>query len=184
MTQSYYTISDEVEAFANFHYTNATVKQQIAPSGTFGASLVLPLYNPLIAQSALNTMIDAANSARLEETLVNGDNWTDANNNGTVDSADLLNVRLRRRTLELGERSTNYDSDLWQGTVGFRGVLLDNYDYEVFYQYGESNRLRVSAGYTNLTNIQNALMATTNENGEAVCEGGDSSCVPIAKVKL
>ncbi|MCL2912941.1 TonB-dependent receptor [Shewanella corallii] len=179
MAQSHYTINDDIEAFGNFHFTNATVTQQVAPSGTFGASLVLPLYNPLISSSALTTMLSEANAARVGGTLVAGQNWTDSNANGVVDSEDLLNVRLRRRTLELGERSTSYESDLWQGTVGIRGTLLDNYDYELFYQYGESNRLNVSSGYTNLTNIQNALMATTNENGDIVCENGEAACVPI-----
>ena len=42
-------------------------------------------------------------------------------------------------------------------------------------QYGESNRTGVRDGYTNLTNIQNALDTFDG----VTCNNGDSTCVPI-----
>ena len=173
-----YEINEHAEVFASFNFTNTTVRQQIAPSGTFGASFNLPLYNPLIGSDALNTVLTAANAsvtAGLLQSTADGGRWIDTNANGVVDVEDTLGVRLRRRTLELGPRSTNVDADLWQINLGVRGVLTENMDYEVSYQYGESNRLNVDAGYTNLTNVQNALETRDGIN----CENGDSACVPI-----
>lgn len=173
-----YEINENAEVFSSFHFTNTTVRQQIAPSGTFGASFVLPLYNPLIGDAAMATILNAANDAVTAGLLMEsaaGGGWTDTNMNGVVDTEDSLGVRLRRRTLELGPRSSNYDSDLWQLTLGMRGTIFEDYDYEISYQYGESNRLQVDGGYTNLTNIQNALDTKDGVN----CEGGDTSCVPI-----
>ncbi|MGQ8364949.1 TonB-dependent receptor domain-containing protein [Glaciecola sp. 1036] len=173
-----YDINDDTEVFSSFLFTNTTVRQQVAPSGTFGASFDLPLANPLIGAQALTWILDRANAAvtsGLLETTENGGQWQDINGNGVVDTEDYLGVRLRRRTLELGPRSTNYDADLWQLNLGVRGVFLDDYTYELSYQYGESNRLSVSAGYTNLTNVQNALDTVDGVN----CRNGDSSCVPI-----
>ena len=86
---------------------------------------------------------------------------------------------LRRRTAELGFRTEQYESDYYQIVAGIRGSFLEDYNYNASYQYGESNRTTIRAGYTNLTNIQNALRASTNAAGEPECTGGDSSCVPI-----
>jgi len=59
--------------------------------------------------------------------------------------------------------------------AGARGQLYGDWNYDASFQYGETNRTTIRAGYTNLTNIQNALQTTDG----VTCENGDSSCVPI-----
>ena len=83
-------------------------------------------------------------------------------------------MRLRRRTLELGPRTERFDSDIWQLNVGMRGLLAGYWEYDLSYQYGESNRTTVRDGYTNLTNIQAAL---DTRDGVTCASGGN--CVPI-----
>lgn len=169
-----YAINDDIEFYTTFNFTNTTVVQQVAPSGTFGSAFDLPLYNPLIGDQALAFIIDGANGAVADGSLVDGGSWTDANNNGVVDTEDSLNVRLRRRTLELGARSERYDAELWQINTGVRGVLYKDWEFDFTYQYGESNRTTVRDGYTNLGNIQNAL---DTRDGVTCAAGG--TCVPI-----
>lgn len=169
-----YEINEYANVYVRFNYSNTSVTQQVAPSGTFGASFNLPLYNPLISTQALAFMIDGANAAVADGSLVNGGSWTDANANGVVDSEDSLTVRLRRRTLELGERTERYDSDIWQINVGVNGAFLGDWEYDASLQYGESNRTTVRDGYTNLPNIQNAL---DTRDGVTCAVGGN--CVPI-----
>lgn len=171
---AHYDLTDDHQIYTNFNFTNTTVEQQIAPSGTFGAAFDLPLSNPLIGDQARQFMIDAGNGA-LAGGLLNGSNWQDINNNGVVDADDYLRVQLRRRTLELGPRSERYDSEQFQFVTGFRGVLFEDWEYDAYYQYGESNRTTVRAGYTNLTNIQNALDTFDG----VTCNNGDATCVPI-----
>lgn len=176
----HYDINDDHQAYATFSHTNVTVDTQVAPSGTFGASFNLPLGNPLIGDQARQFMIDAANNALANDLLFKDPtapltNWTDVNNNNVVDAADSLNVQLRRRTLELGPRSEAYDTDQFQFVVGAKGLITGDWEYDVSYQYGESNRVTTRGGYTNLTNIQNALETTDG----VTCANGDSSCVPI-----
>ena len=43
------------------------------------------------------------------------------------------------------------------------------------FQYGETNRVLLRAGYTNLTNFENALQTTDG----VTCANGDATCVPI-----
>ncbi len=171
---AHYEINDYAEAYTSFNYTNTTVIQQVAPSGTFGEQFTLPLYNPLISSQALGFILDGANAAVADGSLIDGDSWNDANGNGIVDEEDSLEVRLRRRTLELGTRSERYDSDIWQLVTGVRGAITDEWNYDISYQYGEANRTTVRDGYTNLTNIQNAL---DTRDGVTCAVGGN--CVPI-----
>jgi outer membrane receptor protein involved in Fe transport len=169
-----YIINDYAEVYGSFNYSNSSVDQQVAPSGTFGAQFTLPLYNPFISDQALSWILDGANSAVNDGSLVNGGSWTDTNANGVVDSEDSVNVRLRRRTLELGPRTERFDSDIWQLNLGVRGFIGESWEYDVSYQYGESNRTTIRDGYTNLPNIQAAL---DTRDGVTCASGG--TCVPI-----
>lgn len=170
-----YEFNENLDVYTQLNFADTTVVQQVAPSGTFGASFQVPLYNPLWPTQALNEVISFANQQIGLGVLTEGTNWTDANGNGTVDAADTLRMRLRRRTLELGTRSEQYDTEYFTFLTGARGELYGDWNYDASFQYGETNRTTVRAGYTNLTNIQNALMTTDGVN----CENGDSSCVPI-----
>ncbi|GGW79594.1 TonB-dependent receptor domain-containing protein [Alteromonas halophila] len=171
---AHYTINDHAEAYTSFNFTNTSVEQQVAPSGTFGTQFTLPLYNPLIGDQALNFILDGANAAVASGVLLNGESWNDVNGNGVVDTEDTLEVRLRRRTLELGTRSERYDSQIWQMLAGFRGQLIGDWNYDISYQYGEANRTTERAGYTNVENLQNAL---DTRDGINCAVGG--ACVPI-----
>ncbi|WP_026376799.1 TonB-dependent receptor domain-containing protein [Aestuariibacter salexigens] len=171
---AHYEVNEHAEVYSTFNFTNTTVVQQVAPSGTFGSQFTLPLYNPFIGDQALQFILDGANGAVADGSLLDGGSWDDVNGNGVVDSEDSLEVRLRRRTLELGTRSERYDSEIWQILTGVRGQLWQDWNYDVSYQYGEANRTTVRDGYTNLGNIQNAL---DTRDGVTCAVGG--TCVPI-----
>ena len=173
-----FEVNEHVSVYTTIRYGNTTVRQQVAPSGTFGARFDVPLANPFISDSARQEIISFANTAVGLGTLSAGgvgSNWNDVNANGVVDANDYLKFQLRRRTLELGTRSENYDTDNFSFLVGAKGEITGDWNYDVSLQYGESNRTTVRDGYTNLTNIQNALDSIDGET----CRNGDSTCVPI-----
>ncbi len=175
----HFDLTDDASVYANINFSNTTVDQQIAPSGTFGQPFMVPVGNAFLTDQARGYIIDAGNDA-LAAGALNPEglvNWQDNNNNGMVDAADHLLLQLRRRTVELGPRSEAFDSDYFQFTVGTKGnlVFLDDWTYDLSVQYGESNLTTVRAGYTNLTNIQNALDSTDGIN----CANGDATCVPL-----
>ncbi|WP_105190610.1 TonB-dependent receptor domain-containing protein [Pseudoalteromonas sp. T1lg48] len=169
-----YSLTEEHEIYSSLTYSSISVDTQVAPSGTFGSAFQLPLFNPLIGDQARQFMIDAGNNA-LANDLLGANNWNDVNGNGVVDEEDYLTVQLRRRTLELGPRTERYDTSLFQFVTGVNGYVFDDWQYDVSFQYGESNRTTVRAGYTNLTNIQNALDTADG----VTCLNGDPTCVPI-----
>jgi len=177
----HYDINDDITAYASATFTNTTVETQVAPSGTFGSTFNLPLGNPLIGDQARQYMIDAGNAA-LAADLLNPaglNNWNDVNNNGLVDESDYLLVQLRRRTAELGPRDENYTSNQFQLVAGVKGAITDDWEFDASFSYGESNRSSVRGGYTNITNIQNALDVSADADGNAVCNNGDPACVPL-----
>jgi iron complex outermembrane recepter protein len=173
-----FEFNENLEVYSTVSYSNITVDAQVAPSGTFGAQFNVPMANPFLGDQARGEILSFANSSVALGTLSaggQGDNWNDVNGNGIVDEADYLKMQLRRRTLELGPRSEKYDTEYFTFLAGARGQLLGDWNYDVSFQYGESNRTTVRDGYTNLTNIQNALDSVDG----VTCANGDSSCVPI-----
>ncbi len=170
-----YEYNENVNVYGQIGFTNTTVVQQVAPSGTFGTSFNVPMYNPLWPAAARTTVLDVANTRRGTGVLTEGINWQDLNNNDIVDTPDILRMRLPRRTTELGPRSEAFDSEMFTLLGGVNGALIADWNYDVSFQYGETNRTTTRAGYTNLTNIQNALMTRDG----TTCENGDTSCVPI-----
>lgn len=183
-----YEVSDRFEGYGSYRYSSINVRQQVAPSGIFGFNFFTPMANPLLDDPARNDILAAAEAGRQANTVCadatcNGAdplgasfvNWRDINGNGIVDAADELNISYRRRTVEFGNRRTSYDGNMFQLTVGARGTLFADWDYDVSYQRGETDRSNVSAGYTNVDAIESSIRSTDG----VTCDNGDPACVPI-----
>jgi outer membrane receptor protein involved in Fe transport len=185
-----FEIDEHAEAYARLAYTSTVVRQQVAPSGFFGNNWWTPLSNPYIGDQARQFILTAANAGVTAGTVVDEltntnpdlfNNWRDLNANGVVDVEDDLNLVYRRRTLEIGARSEDFDNNNLQFLIGFRGDIMADWRYDLSYQFGQSNRTTVRAGYTNVANAERAITGIPDpENpGEVICRDGASDCVPI-----
>lgn len=176
---AHYELNEHADLYGRASFSATNVRQQIAPSGIFGTTFWTPLQNPLIGAAARNTIITAAEAGRVASTVSTTGalpNWRDINSNGVVDASDELLISYRRRTLELGPRSTTYDQNWFQVVAGSRGKIVDGWDYDVSLSHGESDRTNISAGYTNVSNIAQQI----NSVDGVTCRGtSDSACVPI-----
>ena len=178
-----YEINRHFELYGRGNFTATNVTQQIAPSGVFGNVFTLPLMNPFLSAAARQSILDQVNSFATNAGVGVFDPTTgaiDNNSNGLFDLNDSISVPIRRRTLELGTRSEAFDANQFHIVAGLRGDLWGDWTYDLSYQHGESDRTRVRAGYTNVTNIATALNtvdATTciTPNGQV----GPSTCVPL-----
>ncbi|WP_394222020.1 TonB-dependent receptor domain-containing protein [Alteromonas gracilis] len=179
----HYDISDEHTAYSTITFTNTSVRQQVAPSGIFGSVFDIPLANPFMSDAARSAFITAANEnidGLNEQNAIAAESglpltWTDVNGNGVVDAEDRMRTTFFRRTLELGPRSTEFNTDQFQILVGMEGFITDEWAYDVSFQHGETNRVNTFAGYTNVDNIANALNAVDTER----CLTGGDGCVPL-----
>jgi len=177
-----YEINKHAELYARLNFSAVNVRQQIAPSGIFNTPLNVPLNNPFLTASARQDIINQYNGARLAGALTltgNNQNWFDHNANGVVDAADTVRFGIGRRTVEFGERSTTYDNNAFSLLFGLRGDIIADWNYDVSFQHGESDRTNISAGYTNVANAAiavNTVSATTCTTATGVTTAG---CVPL-----
>ncbi len=173
----FFNINEHFEPYARMSFSQTNVTQQVAPSGIFASPFWTPLANPFLSAQQRTSIITAAEAARVAGTLVTAGgnaNWRDLDASGTVTAADDLNLVYRRRTTEFGPRSTSFDTAWFQGVIGLRGEITENWNYNVSLSHGESHQTRTNAGYTNLANIANALNAVAVDT----CRTG-AGCVPL-----
>ena len=200
MVIGHYEINEYFEPYASFRYGVTNVRQEVAPSGVFGSNFFTNLSNPLIGDQARTFIIAAAEAGRTQVDAMTGllaptvcldvtcsglvpnstANWRDVNGNGVVDVADDLLIQYRRRTVEFGNRTTDYGANQFQFVTGLRGTIRGDWDYDVWFSRGESDRLAISAGYTNVDAIKDAVRAVMTPQG-IQCESAANNpgCVPI-----
>ncbi len=158
-----FTINEYAEAYSEVFATRSNVTLNLAPSGTFGASLAVPIGNPFIPD-AVRTQICAAYSFTTAECV--------AGAAGTR----TFTASIRRRFVEAGPRIYSYDNSVMQYTFGLRGSipLLEGWGYDAYYQKGRSEqRLTTQNGFS-LSKLRNAVNATST----TACTGV-AGCVPI-----
>ncbi len=179
MSTARYELNEHVEAYARANFSAINVRQQVAPSGVFGNVFEIPLANPFLSDSARQAIIDNVNGELAADFTLADAGVNDLNSNGVFDVGDSIDVPVRRRTLELGTRSTNYDSNNFQMVLGFRGDIAGDWQYDVSYSHAEAERSNVNAGYTNVSAFADAL--NTVDATTCTTPGGDTTdgCVPI-----
>jgi outer membrane receptor protein involved in Fe transport len=137
-----FELTDNVEVYAQALYTDYTVYSQLAPSPATG--LDVPATNPNIPAD-LATIL----ASRPDPT------------------ADF---RFRRRMLESGPRSRNVDYTVEQYILGFQGDLgASDWTYDVFFSYGQMERLETQGGNLSRSAFQQLLEAP--DGGQALCGG-------------
>ena len=188
----HFEINEHAEVYSRINFSATNVRQQVGPSGIFGTTFFTPLSNPLMGDQARAATIAQAEIDRAAGNInvantpdpggEPGDtlftNWRDMNTNGVVDAEDDLLLSYRRRTVEFGERSTHYDNNAFQILLGTRGTIVGEWDYDVSFQHGETDRTNISSGYTNVANIENAVNVV-DVNGTPTCRVDPANCVPI-----
>ena len=107
----------------------------------------------------------------------------DFNNDGVFDTNDAFTSTARRRTIELGARTGQFKTDWSQYVIGARGELpgaMEGWNYDLSYQYAQSDFIETRDGFTNLTNLQlgiNTVSAT--ECRDLSGNVTDAPCSPI-----
>ena len=163
-----YELTDNIKVFGEVTYSKVNASSQIEPfaldytdlyDGSAG-NLGIPITNAFIP-AAVQAAIAAANSD------------ADPTN-------DVAALGFRRRQNEVFDRSNIAKRDTWRATLGVKGDLTDNLNFEVSYVYGYVN------DYTASEDIDNAryrqALDTIVLNGQIVCRdpaARAAGCAPI-----
>jgi iron complex outermembrane recepter protein len=169
-----YEVSDNVEVYTNALYSRSTVELQLAPSGMFGDTWQMPLNNPFLPDFFRNSIC--------AEQLTPIDQATCDAAGAAVNSEDPnymeIPVVVNRRLVEQGNRETAYVTDAFQFTVGTRGDITDNVQFDIYGQYGESSRAQTNNNWGLKSLLQDTLRATDATTCDPTTNPG-IGCVPI-----
>ena len=157
-----FTVNDYVEAYAEVFYTRSNVTLNLAPSGSFGVALNIPIGNPFITEPVRQQLCSAY--AISAANCVAG---------GTTE----FRANVARRFVEAGPRIYRYDNTVMQYTAGLRGSIpiLDSWSYDAYYQSGRSDQILTTGNGFGFTKLQQAARAVNN----STCIGNPTGCVPI-----
>jgi len=160
-----YEFNPYAEAYAQIAYTRSQVFNLWGAGGTFNETINVPLLNPYLTDGMRQQLcsaykIDAAQCA-----------------SGRDASGDLIYTPMssNRRMSELGGRENGFDTKTFQTTVGLRGMLSEQWNYDGYWSYGESDSLR-SAG--NTASRRRTLQAM-NAISQTECIDPSGGCVPL-----
>ncbi|MEI6640701.1 MAG: TonB-dependent receptor [Novosphingobium sp.] len=167
--QANYQLSDAVEVYTRGLYSKNTVKTIIAPSGLFAERMTIPFSNPYLPAGAAGQFC-AANGLTDAECVA-----ARAATDPTDPNYRTFNTVVRRRFVETGTRNSQYTTNIFDYSLGFRGALTKTVNWDVRASYGESDRLQTITGYVLKSRVQDALLATDKNS----CLSGNDGCVPI-----
>ena len=161
--RGHYEIADNIEAFADFSYTNNFSDAQIAPSASFGiGAYEINCGNPLIQGNDGVPFTD-----------IFGCSPEDIANDVIVDG-----VTASHRNVEGGPRNSRLENSAWRFVGGLRGSFSDVWAWSAFAQVSETRDQSIATNDFIVDNLQQALFATTDENGNVVCTDQSGGCVP------
>ena len=115
--------------------------------------LIIPTTNPFIPAD-LRTLLNARTG----------------NDNRFVGSGATEPFNLAYRFLPTGLRQQDFDNEVIQGLVGFRGNITDNLRYDVYYSYGRTRIDQTANGNIDVQKVQGLLQAA--DGGASQCAGG------------
>ncbi len=164
-----YEIADNVEWFSEALFVQSTNSTIIAPSGTFGFSAPTPLSNPFIPDTARNQICGSLGISAADCTAAAA--ATDPSDPAYLDPT----INYARRMIELGPRTNERQTTLWQFKTGARGDITDSLSWEVFYARGESDLRSQQGGNGTRSRLTQSVQATSMTE----CLDTSGGCVPI-----
>ncbi|ROQ23397.1 TonB-dependent receptor domain-containing protein [Gallaecimonas pentaromativorans] len=154
---AHYTINDYLEFYSELGYMKDTSVAQIAQSGAFFVDTTFNCSNPLL--TAAQYQVACADRGL-----------------GVNDSFD---VTIAKRNVEGGPRQDDLQHINQRFVFGARGIINDDWNYDVSFNYGNVNMTEVYQNDMSNKAIANALNVIADPvTGQAVCAGNDPDCVP------
>ncbi|TQV85469.1 TonB-dependent receptor domain-containing protein [Aliikangiella coralliicola] len=157
---AHYEISDDAEMYAEFNFMDDKSNAQIAPSGAFFVTNTIPCSNPFLSAQQFQQLCGQFG----------------------LTAADVQTAYVGRRNVEGGPRNHDLRHTSYRGLVGVKGDINESWSYDAFTSYSTVVMSEVYNNDLSTTKIIRALNATTDANGNIVCQsvidGSDPNCVP------
>ncbi|MGM9482552.1 TonB-dependent receptor domain-containing protein [Roseateles sp. NT4] len=157
-----YQVNENAEFYSEIFHTRSNVTLNLAPSGTFGVGLDIPIGNPYITPAVRNQLCAAYGISAA---------------NCVPGNATTFRATIARRFVEAGPRIYSYDNTTTQYTAGLRGdiPMFDGWSYDAYYQSGRSDQIQRTGNGFSFSKLQQAVKATNT----TTCTVNTNGCVPI-----
>ena len=164
-----YQITDKIEWYSEMMFAQSTNTTNLAPSGSFGFSALTPLSNPFIPTTVLGQLCGSLQIGDAACTAAAGAT------SQTDPAYQEVNVGYARRFVELGPRTNERSTRMWQFKTGARGDITDDLSWDIFYAKGESDLRQQQGGNGTRTRLTQSIQSTSTTE----CLDSSSGCVPI-----
>ncbi|WP_298443471.1 TonB-dependent receptor [uncultured Ferrimonas sp.] len=148
-----YALNDNVNFYSDVKYVTADIKQQFQPSFRFG-----------------NVTINVEENAFLDDTL-----------RQTLLADGTTSISMAKFFQELGNRSADNKRETFRFVGGFNGDFTlseTDFNYDLFYNYGETNNRRRTLNDLIPGNFAAAVDSIIDPvTGEAVCRDGSAASI-------
>ena len=168
-----FSLNEYAEAYTEIFHTRSNVTLNLAPSGTFGAALNIPIGNPFITPAVRGQICDAYKGTATVPGLFP---LGAADPKCVLGNATEIRANVARRFVEAGPRIYSNDNVSTQYTVGLRGAIpyLDSWSYDAYYQAGRSDQQVSTGNGFSSSKLQTAVRSLNT----TTCTAG-GACVPI-----
>nr|WP_136162284.1 TonB-dependent receptor [Sphingomonas flavalba] len=183
-----YQVSDAVEVYTRGLFSKNTVSTIIAPSGTFGLTVNIPLSNPYMTAAQRNGFcaFDTSPAVRDDDGNIVSDAYVPLFSQAECDAAAVATdpndpnyrtvaTNLSRRATEFGPRISDFTTTFFDYRLGAKGAITDTINWDLFGSYGESQNIQIQRGYWLNSRVREALLATNPDT----CLSGNADCVPL-----
>ena len=172
-SKAHYEIAEGHEVFADFGYLQNVSDAQIAPTASFGFfARSINCGNPLIQDPVTE---DGRSIAEAVLLCTPAQIAADIADPGSV---VIDGLTATHRNVEGGERNSRLENDAFRFVGGLRGSFSNIWDYEVFGQFSRTTDEDTSTNDFQIDQLGQALLVTTDANGNAVCIDPSNGCVP------
>ncbi len=124
--------------------------------------------NPLVPDNIFNLAVDTRT--------------IDTNGDGIADTGDgLRDIGFTRRLADFGPRGNTANRTTFRLLTGLDGKVFGNFNWDVFYAYGETTESQRGNGQVNVLNFANALNVVPDAFGNPICADATArsqGCVP------
>jgi outer membrane cobalamin receptor len=167
--QAHMNVSDAVRPYAEFSFMNDRSYQEIAPSGLFRDSNPLELSSGNYEVNCSNPLLSAQQRGILcTPAQVSADT--------AVPGSENAIVRIGRRNVEGGGRSSTFEHTNFRAVGGLKGDFADAWNYDAYAQYYYTNFNFSNDRYLNFQAIADALQVSGTASNPVCISGG--RCVP------
>ncbi len=180
------TIYDYLQPYAEFYFMDDKTHQQVAPSALFKDGNPLDPFgagnypvncdNPLLSGQQASVLCSPAQLAYVAASPGQGCIYKTDPVTGAVTSPNCADVRIGRRNVEGGGRSSDYEHENYRAVFGTKGDFAEAWSYDAYGQFFYTTFFNSQQNYLSFQGIDNALQVTGTA-AKPVCISGPP-CVP------